>query len=467
MDFMLIQNYLDKIPTVEDLLSIPEVIELTRKFSKVAVEEKLSDLLDGRHLLVTTAKSEEDLKLIDFSMPYYIENLKETLSEEREIGSKKVLNALGTIYSKYVGNKFYSKGLLKEFVDHYSHYNTLHYDVKNGKGIELDDEINNFLKSYNKEKEYLIMASVPGGLYAVLKALYKEKNIICSLRESYTFDNGANLIDTIEEASRSYSLAGTINNVTIDSYRKVLNEDSIILHSDLFGNKLEGLASLTMAELNELKSEYQNIFITDKVYLDSNNEDIKKFAYSFREVIEDNFISIIDLSKVEDVPYGALIVGDKGEIEKIKNSIYNSLFSLSKENQTLYYLALKKKIGEEYEDSFLSYVLNKGEGKVKNANVRVLELLQEKLTDLADFGLIEGPYLKVEEGVSYTDAFNRELLVVTPKEKDVKEIEKLLRIGEPSVLCWLNEGSLIFNLQLIEKREEKVLAEKIIEAIKG
>lgn len=467
MDFMLIQSYLDKIPSLEDFMNLPEVEELAKKYSKVAVEGRMNAILDKRHLKITTSKNEEEVENLDFSMPFYIESLKEELSQEREIGSKKVLNLMGNIYSKHIGNKFYSEEVLKEFVDNFSSYNTLNYDLKNNKGICLKEEISDFLKNYNKDKDYLLLSSVSGALYTVVKSFYDKRKMLCSIKESYTFSNGSDMLKTIREAGSSLEVVGTINSLSREDYEKSLEKDSVVLHSDLMGNKLEGLAVLESSQMDKLLDVYENIFVTDKIYLSTEVEEIKERAYGLSDLTRSNALCIADLSKLEDFPESALIIGDKDKIAELKNSIYAGLFSLSKESEVLFYLNLKNKLNEENKESYSAKILAKSEEDVKEANLRFIELIQHELDGIAQVGIMEGPYLKVEEQMSYQDAFNRELLVISPLEKDSSEVERVLRMSEPAILCWINEGNLIFNLQLINENEEIILAEKIIDALKG
>jgi hypothetical protein len=113
----------------------------------------------------------------------------------------------------------------------------------------------------------------------------------------------------------------------------------------------------------------------------------------------------------------------------------------------------------------LKKVLTLDESKLKNRNIKFIKSLEKELEDSCDIGLIEGPYLKVEENVSYKDAYNRELIVITPKEVSAEEIEVKLRNSDPAVLCWINDGSLLINLQLVDERDNKILLETLTKAI--
>ena len=141
------------------------------------------------------------------------------------------------------------------------------------------------------------------------------------------------------------------------------------------------------------------------------------------------------------------------------------MFYPSKEVETLFYLGIEKKISENKDNSYLKKVLTLDESKLKNRNIKFIKSLEKELEDSCDIGLIEGPYLKVEENVSYKDAYNRELIVITPKEVSAEEIEVKLRNSDPAVLCWINDGSLLINLQLVDERDNKILLETLTKAI--
>ena len=63
MDFMLIQNYLDKIPKLDELTALPEIQIMLNKYGRVLVEEKINKILDSRHLEISTAKNEKNVKI--------------------------------------------------------------------------------------------------------------------------------------------------------------------------------------------------------------------------------------------------------------------------------------------------------------------------------------------------------------------------------------------------------------------
>lgn len=466
MDFMLIQSYLEKLPSLEELHLLPEVKELIKKFGKALVDEKLKKILDDRHFAISTAKTEATVKKLDFSMNYYLGQIQGELQDEREHNVKKVINCLGTVYSDYIGSKFYSKELLKDFADSFSFYNNIRYDLSGGKEIKLEDEIKKLLTSYNDKVDYLIFSNFSGAFFTLLNSYYKNHKIISSVKESYTFENDLDLNGIMQESGILQKTVGSLNKITYENYKKEITNESLLIISDFYGNGLEGIARLKDEEIKELFTKEKTLYISDKFYLSSKNPELSSKALEFKNFLNDSSLVLADFSKNEDLPKCIVLAGNKDIIQKIKNSLYYKMFYPSKEIETLMYLGLAKKLTEKKENSYLETILQLDENKLKKRNQKFVEDLQKALGTSSEIGLIEGPYLKIEENISYKEALNRELVVITPKKRVATEIETKLRNSDAPVLCWINDGSLLINLQLVDKRDEKFLLEILTEAIK-
>ena len=465
MDFMLIQNYLDKIPKLDELAALPEIQKMLNKYGRVMVEEKINKILDSRHLEISTAKNEKNVKDLDFSMAFYTEALTDFLKEERVQSINKIVNCLGTIYSEVLGAKIYSKDILRDFTEIYKGYNNLRYDLSDSKEIKLNEEIEKILKSYSGDEDYILFSNFSGAFYSILHTCYKDYKVISSVRESYSFEKNLDLNTLLENLNCTKKVVGNLNSISIDDYNKNYDENSFIVLSDFFGNSLEGLAKLKDNEIKELLSKERTVFLSDKFYLKNGNSELSSKGLELSKFINNKALVLADLSKSEDLPNCIVLAGSKSLIKKIKESVYSKMFYPSKEVETLFYLGIEKKISENKDNSYLKKVLTLDESKLKNRNIKFIKSLEKELEDSCDIGLIEGPYLKVEENVSYKDAYNRELIVITPKEVSAEEIEVKLRNSDPAVLCWINDGSLLINLQLVDERDNKILLETLTKAI--
>lgn len=466
MDFMLIQSYLEKLPKLEDLHMLPEIKDLLKRFGKSLVDEKLKKILDDRHFLITTSKTEAAVKKIDFSMNYYISQIQLEFQDEKEHNVKKIINCLGSIYSDYIGSKFYSKELLKDFSDCFGFYNNIRYDLGQGKEINLEEEIYKLFKIYDDKVDYIVFSNFSGALFTLFNTYYREHKIISSIKESYTFENDLDINSILEKNNSIKKTVGSLNRVTLADYKSEISEKSLVLLSDFYGNGMEGIAKLKEDEVTYLREKEKTLYISDKFSLSSKNNEINSRALEMRKYSSNLGLILVDLSKTEDLPKCAVLAGNKEIIESLKNSFYSKLFYLSKEVETLLYLGLAKKITDKKENSYLDLALQYDEVKLKKRNAKFAEDLHKLLGTSCEVGLMEGPYLKIEDTISYKEAFNRELIVITPKKRSCEEIDSKLRNMDTPILCWINEGSLLINLQLVDKKDEKTLSESLVEAIK-
>ena len=216
MDFMLIQNYLDKIPKLDELAALPEVQIMLNKYGRVLVEEKINKILDSRHLEISTAKNEKNVKDLDFSMAFYTEALTDFLKEERVQSINKIVNCLGTIYSEVLGAKIYSKDILRDFTEIYKGYNNLRYDLSDSKEIKLNEEIEKILKSYSGDGDYILFSNFSGAFYSILHTCYKDYKVISFVRESYSFEKNLDLNTLLENLNCTKKVVGNLNSISID-----------------------------------------------------------------------------------------------------------------------------------------------------------------------------------------------------------------------------------------------------------
>lgn len=465
MNFMLIQSYLDKIPKLEDLLTLPEIKNLINRHGNKLVEETIVKVLDKRHLDITTAKTEEVIKKMDFSMIYYIESLLEELKVENKFLLTKIVNCMGIMNSDFFGDKIYSKEVLKEFVEIHSNYTDLRLNLGESKKIDISFEIKEMLKEYSKNNEYLVFSNLSSALYTLLNTFFRGRKAVSSIRESYTFDKNIEINTLLDTMNFQKKVVGSLNRLEINDYKSNLERDDFILYSDFFGNSLEGLAKLAEEDAQYISNMENTIFISDKFYLNNSNIEIESVGLKFSDYLNGKTTVLADLSKLEDFPSVVILAGSKKVIEEVEKSLYYKMFYPSKEVENLLYLSLLNKVVEKKEVSYVDLSFLTDSEKLKKRNLKFIEGLNKKLEKFCDIGLIEGPYFKIDESISYKDAFVRELIVITPKHKNVEEIDYALRTSEIPIICWVNEGSLLINLQLVEKKQERILLETLEKVI--
>jgi L-seryl-tRNA(Ser) seleniumtransferase len=467
MDFLLIQPYLDKLPELEDLRAIPQVQELIKKYHPGLVEEKFTEILEERHQEITTARTEDEIKNLDFSFDYYLDTVTNILKEyesEEEKKDRQVLNCLGTIYSKYIGDAIYTRKLIREFADSITSYNTIEYDIEKGARIDIDKEIERIFLEFSSEKSYMIVNSIEQALFLISNTFFRGSNVLMSLSDSLYLNDKQGIKDILDMAGANPLHVGYLNKVSKDHYLEYLGEETLALFTDMMDVEMNS-GKLGHEELKQLNEEMRTLFLTDKVYLATDKAEITSLGKSLEEIIEEKYdFNILDMSKLAGPPQVGIIAADSKLIHELHANPMSKMLEVSKESKLLLYHVLKAYSEDANEKIYLESILKTGEDSLRNRNKKVIEKIEEKIGDAAELGFVEGDYLKLSEN-SNTATLNRELISITPKKVNAKQIEKKLRSGDPAVLCWLHEGSLIFNLQLLEKKDEAKFIEIISNAI--
>ncbi len=467
MDFNLVQAYILKLPEVNDLKITPQVKEIINKYSDEIVEEYLKKIIDRRHKEIISCMSQEELQRLDFSFDFYIECLKKELVVEKGRPFKKVINCMGTIYSEYIGERFYSNEVIKNFEDVFKGYNNLELDEEKSQKVEIDAEIRKLFMQFSGEKDFIMTNNIGAALHLVVNTLFNDKKVIMGISDSLYLQQGMGFQDIITKAGGNLKTVGYINRIKIEDYLKEIEtKEELIIYSDLFENNRNGIGKLSQNDIFQIKDITNTLYITNRVYKNTNSDEIKSIGINFEEILLKNFgLYIFEFSKLAGGPDIGIITGKKQFIDKIRANFMTKILSPSKEIKVLFYFTLKSYLEKRYNEIYINKCLSLKEETLKEKNRRFVRNLEREIGKKANINITRANYLFVDDKFSAEYSFERELVYIKPIDRDAAEIEKLLRINDPSILCWLNEGMLIFNLQLVSENEEDIIMDKLSKII--
>lgn len=466
MDFNLVQEYINKLPNIEDLKNTPKVKEVIEKYSEEVVEECLEKIIDKRHKMIASAYEESEVEGIDFSFDFYIESLREELVVEKGRVFKKVINSLGIMYSEYIGNRFYSEEVLKNFASVFSTYNNLEYNEENGKKVDLDTEMEKLIKKFTNGKDYILLNSIGTALYLVIDSIFKEKKVIMSIGDSVCLPEKIGFQDIVQKANGNLKMVGYVNNLSLKDYLdEINNNEDLVLCTNLLENNINGLRKLSKEDILDLRGLAKTMYITNKVYAETESCEIKEMSDSLSEIMNLDFnLSLIDLSRLAGAPDLGLLVGDEELITKVKENFLSKIMAPNKETKTLFYFTLKmyldKKESEIYANKYFSLSVD----ELKEKNRRFIRNLEREIGEYCDLDIISHNSLKLSD-ILEDYSFERDMVSVAPKYVSASKIEEALRLSDPCILCWRQEETLIFNLQFVNLEDEDIITDKLSEVV--
>lgn len=461
MDFNMAQSYISKIPSLEDLRETYQIKDLSLKYSSEIVEEYLKNIIEKRHNEIVKARKEEDVEKLDFSFDYYINKVKKELVVEKGRPIKKVINCMGTVYSKYIGDRFYSIETLENFNKVFGGYNNLELDEEKSEKISLDLEIEKLFSQILGDKKFLLVNNMSSAIYLVVDSIYKNSNVLMNMRDNFYLSEGIGFRDIIEKTEANLKMIGYINRVEIEDYKKeITKKEDLIIYTDIFENNIKGHKKIIPEEIEKLNKIVNSLYLSNKIYLQTNSEKLKNIGKSLDEILAKDFDSyILDLSKLAGMPNIGVIIASEKKIKKMKENHISVMTSTNKENKVLFYLTLKMYLDKKYNNIYINKSFLITEEQLKEKNRRFVRILEREIGDRAEINLIDGSYLTLSDELEEGYNFETELIYIKPLEQNVEKIEKKMRLNDPSILCWMNDGALLFNLGLIKEEEENIIIE--------
>lgn len=468
MDFNLVQSYILKLPELEDIKKTIEVKDIIGKYSEKVVDEYLNKIIDKRHKEIVNAVSSEDLEDMDFSFDFYIRTLKKELITEKGRPLKKVINGMGTIYSEYVGDRFYSKEVLDNFNLVFTNYTNLELDEEKSQKKPISSEISKLLNSKINDKDFLLVNNNSGALYLLADSLFKDLEILTSFSDNFCFEEGVGLYEVLAKAGANVKTVGFSNRIKIEDYLKeVKTKEELILYTDFIQNKDFDMPKLSFEEISKIKNIAKTIYIGDNVYFDTDSEEIKSIGESLEDLLEKDFEHyIINMSKLGGFSNISLLISSKENIAKLKNNPLSSIVKAQKEQEVLFYFVLKAMMEGRTKGSYLNYCFDVKEEEIQNKNRRFVRNIEREAGEFLEINIIKGNYFSLNQSLNEKLSFERELIYIKPLNTGAAELEKELRNNDPAVYCWLNEGGIIINLQLITEEDEDIIIDLIIKKVK-
>lgn len=459
MDFNIVQSYILKLPDIKDLKRLEKVKEVIEQYSEAVVEEYLKKIIDRRHKIIVAAKEEDELANVDFSYDYYIATLKKELVVEKGRPIKKVINCTGIVYSKYIGERFYSDEMIKSFNEIFRNYNNLEFDEEKSDRIAVENEFAKLAAQLAGEKKVLAVNNVLGGVYLVTETLFKNKEVLMSLADTYYLAGGMGIHDIVSKAGGTGKLTGYINKIGIEDYEKAdYSSEAGVVYTDMFENTGLGIKRLPIDDFENLSRDFTTFYISDRVYLNTDSEEIKECGESLEKLLKrDIDIILVDMSKFVGGPESALIIASEEIISKLEENFLSKVFKPNKETTVLMYLVLKAYLDKRYNDIYINKCFLINNEKLKEKNRRFMRNIEREIGDKVEMRSGSSKLFKIGENVSEKYCFERDAVYIKPINKSAVEVERELRLGEPNILCWLDNDRLIFNLQLVKDEDENVI----------
>ncbi len=464
------KEILRKIPSVEEILSRKESLDLLKLYPRSALLEAIRRGL-GR--VREAILREEDLSRFDdqfFSMDRLFPFIQKELDLLVRPKLRRVINATGVVIHTNLGRAPLHPRALQHLVEISKTYSNLEYDLTLGERGDRYTHVEELLCRLSGAESAMVVNNNAGAVLLCLNTLAEGKEVIISRGELVEIGGAFRVPDVMRRSGAILKEVGTTNRTYLRDYQRAIGPETALLlkvHTSNF--RIMGFTSaVTLSELVQLGREYRLPVMEDLgsgCFVDLSQYGLEKEP-TVQEAIETG-ADVICFSgdKLLGGPQAGIILGKKEILDKIKvNPLTRALridkLTLGALESTLFLYQDEKKAMEEVPTLRMLGLSLKS---LKRRGRRLLRRISESLEDKAVI-LLREDLSQVGGGALPLQSLPTIVLSIKPLHFSVNALEERLRQEDPPIISRISKEELLLDMRTIFDEDIPLLAQGLQKA---
>ncbi|MEW6376107.1 MAG: L-seryl-tRNA(Sec) selenium transferase [Thermodesulfobacteriota bacterium] len=467
------QQVLRKIPSVDEILSRPEIADLLRIHPRTVVVEAIRK---GLRRLREELLHKKELSNMENEV-FSFENLYPLFQREIDLQIQprllRVINATGVVIHTNLGRSPLHPLALQHMIDISKAYSNLEYDLNLGERGDRYSHVEETLCRLSGAESALVVNNNAGAVLLTLNTLAEGKEVIVSRGEMVEIGGAFRIPDVMKRSGALLREVGTTNRTYLSDYQKAINSQTVLLlkvHTSNF--RVVGFTSeVPLQDLVQLGRQFNLPVMND---LGSGCfVDLTQYGLEREPTVQESIKTGVDIvtfsgDKLLGGPQAGVILGKKGLLDLIKINPLTRALRIDKltlaafESTLLLYLDEKRAM----EEIPTLRMLNLDRAKLKRRGRRLLNRLPEmvkkkiELTLKEDVSQVGGGALPLQELPTM-------VVAIKPLKFSVNDLEENLRKGEPPIISRISKDELILDMRTVFDEEIQLLALGLEKALKN
>jgi L-seryl-tRNA(Ser) seleniumtransferase len=457
------QQVLHKIPSVDEILSRPEIINLLKVHPRNVVVEAIRKGL-GR-LREEILRKEELSQLGDdlFSFERLYPLFQKEIDLQIQPRLRRVINATGVVIHTNLGRAPLHSSAIKHLIDISKHYSNLEYDIELGERGSRYTHVEEILCRLSGAESALVVNNNAGAVLLVLNTLAEGKEVVVSRGELVEIGGAFRIPDVMKRSGTLLREVGTTNRTHLSDYQKAIGPQTALLlkvHTSNF--RVMGFASeVSLQELVQLGREHQLSVVDD---LGSGCLiDLTQYGLEKEPTVQETIKTGVDAvtfsgDKLLGGPQAGIILGKKKFLDLFKINPLTRALRIDKltlaalESTLLLYFDEKKAMEEIPTLRMLSLDTR----RLKRRGRRLLKRLSGMMNKRMTFTLKED-VSQVGGGALPLQELPTVVVAIKPLDFSVNSLEENLRKGDPPIISRISKEELILDMRTVFDEEIPLL----------
>jgi len=466
------QQALRKIPSVDELLSRPQVVDLLKVHPRNVVVEAIRK---GLERVRDDILRKQDLPKLGEAF-FTFDNLYPLFQKEIDLQIqprlRRVINATGVVLHTNLGRSPLHPSAIKHLVEVSKTYSNLEYDLERGERGDRYTHVEETLCRLSGAESALVVNNNAGAVLLVLNTLADGKEVIVSRGELVEIGGAFRIPDVMKRSGALLREIGTTNRTHFNYYQKAIGPHTALLlkvHTSNF--RVMGFTSeVSLQDLVQLGREHQLPVVDDLgsgCLIDLTQHGLEKEP-TVQETIKTGVDAVtISGDKLLGGPQAGIILGKKNILDLFKINPLTRALRIDKltlaalESTLLLYFDEKRAMEEIPVLSMLSLDMRKLKKRGKRLLKRLSRMTNERMTISLkeDVSQVGGGALPLQELPTF-------VVAVKPLDFSVNSLEESLRKGDPPIISRISKEELILDMRTVFDEEIPLLAAGIERAVK-
>jgi L-seryl-tRNA(Ser) seleniumtransferase len=466
------QQVLRKIPSVDEILSRPEIINLLKTHPRNVVVEAIRKGL-GRlreEILHKEELSQLGDALLSFEHLYPLFQKEINLQIQPRL--RPVINATGVVIHTNLGRAPLHSSAIKHLIEVSKTYSNLEYDLDRGERGSRYTHIEEILCRLSGAESALVVNNNAGAVLLVLNTLAEGKEVIVSRGELVEIGGAFRIPDVMKRSGTLLREVGTTNRTHLSDYQKAIGPQTALLlkvHTSNF--RVMGFASeVSLQDLVQLGREHQLPVVDD---LGSGCLiDLTQYGLEKEPTVQEAIKTGVDAvtfsgDKLLGGPQAGIILGKKKFLDLFKINPLTRALRIDKltlaalESTLLLYLDEKKTMEEIPTLRMLSLDTRRLKRRGRRLLKRLSGMTNKKMTFTLkeDVSQVGGGALPLQELPTI-------VVAIKPLDFSVNNLEENLRKGDPPIISRISKEELILDMRTVFDEEIPLLAAGLEKTLK-
>jgi L-seryl-tRNA(Ser) seleniumtransferase len=465
------EQLLRKIPSVEEILSGPEISDLLKIHPRTVVVEAVRK---GLKQLRTEILNKDDLSGLNnesFSMAYLLPLFQREIDRQVQPRLRRVINATGVVIHTNLGRSALHPSALDHIIEISRAYSNLEYDLDLGERGSRYSHVEETLCSLAGAESALVVNNNAGAVLLALNTLAEGKEVIVSRGELVEIGGAFRIPDVMRRSGALLKEVGTTNRTYLRDYQNAINSQTALLlkvHTSNF--RVMGFASdVPLQDLIQLGRQF-NLPVMDDLGSGC-FVDLTQYGLEKEPTVQETTKMGVDLvtfsgDKLLGGPQAGIILGKKSFLDAVKNNPLTRALRIDKltlaalESTLLLYLDEERAM----EEIPTLRMLKVDRTTLRKRGRRLLKRLTGTMKEKIDINLRED-VSQVGGGALPLQELQTVVLAIKPIDFSVNRLEENLRKTQPPIVSRISKDELILDMRTVFDEEIPLLAAGLEKAL--